>query len=350
MSWYGAVYSYTRKVRRKSPVLGYILHMLCNILLIMNLSLTIFTYHCILNITLDDFLFNLEFGVVYLFLATFTFGMTLISLARTVFEPTAKVPEFYMASDTFDASIKEVTAMKNGKYSPDDSTPEQIEEQKKLLEEYAAKRKLKFAEVDQCDRLRYCYICQCFKPDRARHCSSCGFCVLKFDHHCPYINSCINFANYKYFINYIFYGSIFWTLSVIGEIYGIIIYSLNYKAHIHSWDTITSLVFALSIQIMPGKRVLLDLIFYHYTLIKTNETTCEQCKPPIFKGGNINATYNTTVEENTRSALGWGLWAFPVRTELLDGLNYPIFYYPESQGPKMVARLGKDPAKNHIDF
>ncbi|CEF66832.1 Zinc finger, DHHC-type, palmitoyltransferase domain-containing protein [Strongyloides ratti] len=335
MSWYGAIYSYTRKVRKRKPFFGYILHLLCNMLLIMNLSLTFFTYHCILNITLDDFLFNLECGIVYLFITTFAFGMTIISLGRAIFEPPAKVPNLYM---------------KGEQYSPDDSNPQQIEEQKTLLEEYATIRKLKFAEVDQCERLRYCYICKCFKPDRARHCSSCGFCVLKFDHHCPYINTCINFSNYKYFINYIFYGSIFWLFSVIGEVYGIVIYSLNYHSHIHSWDTITQLVFALSIQLMPGKRILLDLLTYHYSLIKINETTCEQCKPPIFRGGNINATYNTTVKENIRSALGWGLWLFPVDTEILDGLNFPVFYYPESQGPKMVVRLGKDPAINYVDF
>uniref|UniRef100_A0A0N5BTD3 Palmitoyltransferase n=1 Tax=Strongyloides papillosus TaxID=174720 RepID=A0A0N5BTD3_STREA len=350
MSWYGTVYSYTRKIRKRRPFLGYILHLLCNTLLIMNISLTVFTYHCILNITLDDFLFNLECGVVYLFFATFAFGMTMISLFRTIFEPPAKVPSYYDASDKFDEQIKKVTAKKDGKFVPDESTPEQMEEQKRLLEEYAAKRKLKFAEVDQCERLRYCYLCKCFKPDRARHCSSCGFCVLKFDHHCPYINTCINFSNYKYFINYIFYGSIFWCLSVIGEIYGIVIYSINYSSNVHSWDTITQLVFALSIQIIPGKRVLIDLICYHYSLIKINETTCEQCKPPIFRGGNVNATYNITFEENMRSALGWGLWFFPVCTELLDGVNYPIFYYPESNGPKMVARLGKDPAIYHKDF
>jgi palmitoyltransferase len=34
--------------------------------------------------------------------------------------------------------------------------------------------------------IRYCFQCQCIKPDRAHHCSICGKCVLKYDHHCPW--------------------------------------------------------------------------------------------------------------------------------------------------------------------
>uniref|UniRef100_A0A914W6M9 Palmitoyltransferase n=1 Tax=Plectus sambesii TaxID=2011161 RepID=A0A914W6M9_9BILA len=33
--------------------------------------------------------------------------------------------------------------------------------------------------------MRFCEKCQCVKPDRCHHCSVCGQCVLKFDHHCP---------------------------------------------------------------------------------------------------------------------------------------------------------------------
>lgn len=65
--------------------------------------------------------------------------------------------------------------------------------------------------------VRYCFLCQCIKPDRAHHCSVCGKCVLRYDHHCPWwvkpderdvelggvvsrTNSCVSFANYKFFV------------------------------------------------------------------------------------------------------------------------------------------------------
>ena len=34
--------------------------------------------------------------------------------------------------------------------------------------------------------VRYCFVCQCIKPDRAHHCSVCEKCVLRYDHHCPW--------------------------------------------------------------------------------------------------------------------------------------------------------------------
>ena len=31
--------------------------------------------------------------------------------------------------------------------------------------------------------------CDCMKPARAHHCSKCGVCILKMDHHCPFLQS-----------------------------------------------------------------------------------------------------------------------------------------------------------------
>lgn len=57
--------------------------------------------------------------------------------------------------------------------------------------------------------LRYCDKCLIIKPDRAHHCSVCGTCVLKMDHHCPWVNNCVNFTNYKYFVLFLGYGLLY---------------------------------------------------------------------------------------------------------------------------------------------
>lgn len=89
--------------------------------------------------------------------------------------------------------------------------------------------------------LRYCDKCLVIKPDRAHHCSVCGTCVLKMDHHCPWVcilwlllaifacylncifafttcflllqlrqvNNCVNFTNYKFFVLFLGYGLLY---------------------------------------------------------------------------------------------------------------------------------------------
>ncbi|KAG0233506.1 palmitoyltransferase pfa5 [Actinomortierella wolfii] len=55
---------------------------------------------------------------------------------------------------------------------------------------------------------RWCNICKIVKPDRCHHCSECDQCVLRMDHHCPWVNGCVGYNNYKFFYLFILYGSI----------------------------------------------------------------------------------------------------------------------------------------------
>ncbi|TKA54538.1 hypothetical protein B0A55_13009 [Friedmanniomyces simplex] len=56
---------------------------------------------------------------------------------------------------------------------------------------------------------RYCKKCRTLKPDRSHHCSSCGQCVLKMDHHCPWLATCVGLRNYKPFLLFLIYTSLF---------------------------------------------------------------------------------------------------------------------------------------------
>jgi len=47
--------------------------------------------------------------------------------------------------------------------------------------------------------MRMCKYCRKPKPPRAHHCSSCGVCVLRMDHHCPFAVNCMCFIILLYF-------------------------------------------------------------------------------------------------------------------------------------------------------
>ncbi|EPY27116.1 hypothetical protein STCU_05913 [Strigomonas culicis] len=60
-------------------------------------------------------------------------------------------------------------------------------------------------QLDRQNKLRYCSLCEQFKPDNAHHCTMCGRCIYRMDHHCPWINNCVGRNNTKYFLLFVSY-------------------------------------------------------------------------------------------------------------------------------------------------
>lgn len=54
-------------------------------------------------------------------------------------------------------------------------------------------------------RICTCPTCHVVRPMRARHCYMCGCCVMKLDHHCPWINNCVGHQNHRYFLLFLIY-------------------------------------------------------------------------------------------------------------------------------------------------
>ncbi|KAG0271152.1 Palmitoyltransferase zdhhc15 [Linnemannia exigua] len=130
---------------------------------------------------------------------------------------------------------------------------------------------------------RWCDLCQIVKPDRCHHCKECDQCVLRMDHHCPWVNSCIGYNNLKFFYLFIMYASLL-TIWVICTTIPIVITAYyrceqnNLLAWIQSnssdcildvqWAVIVLLSFFLAVFIMP-------LTVAHTNYILNNRTTIE---------------------------------------------------------------------------
>lgn len=73
-------------------------------------------------------------------------------------------------------------------------------------------------------RLKRCDRCYVVRVPGVRHCKRCRSCILKMDHHCPWVFNCIGQFNQKFFIQFVGYST--WGILEAGYV---IIYYVWYK-------------------------------------------------------------------------------------------------------------------------
>ncbi|KIS71175.1 uncharacterized protein UMAG_01084 [Mycosarcoma maydis] len=120
---------------------------------------------------------------------------------------------------------------------------------------------------------RWCAKCDASKPDRTHHCSSCQRCVLRMDHHCPWLaNRCVGLRNHKAFFLFITYTALFCIYCCQETARALLRYvemeNNGFETSPIGWAVVLFLGFIFGASLVPFAG-------YHAWLICKNRTTIE---------------------------------------------------------------------------
>uniref|UniRef100_A0A3B5QWY9 Palmitoyltransferase n=1 Tax=Xiphophorus maculatus TaxID=8083 RepID=A0A3B5QWY9_XIPMA len=158
--------------------------------------------------------------------------------------------------------------------------------------------------------IRYCDFCQVIKPDRCHHCSSCEKCVLKMDHHCPWVNNCVGFSNYKFFILFLAYATLYCAVICATVVQYFIKFWTKQLPDTHAKFHILFLFFVAALFFIS----IVSLYSYHMWLVGKNRTTIEAFRGPVFANGPDKNGFSLGFKRNIADVFGEEAkyWIFPV--------------------------------------
>ncbi|KAI5116582.1 hypothetical protein M0805_009225 [Coniferiporia weirii] len=124
---------------------------------------------------------------------------------------------------------------------------------------------------------KWCRKCWAPKPERTHHCSACGRCVLKMDHHCPWLaQKCLGHWTYTAFLHFLLCVTL---LSVyICVLSSRIVYMAFVNPFLVNERTALHALF-LSIYGVIFSLVVGSFLLWHVYLASTNQTTIENISP-----------------------------------------------------------------------
>lgn len=165
---------------------------------------------------------------------------------------------------------------------------------------------------------RRCKWCAKYKPDRCHHCRVCRTCILKMDHHCPWICNCVGFCNHKYFFLLVMYAGmdchfITWTM----------LESVRHAMELEGTEFSKMFLLFFGSTLAFFLAVLLTcFLAFHIWLAAGARTTIEFCEQQ-FKSGS-SSTWDNGLWENFRATLGphFLLWLLPLSPPEGDGLMW----------------------------
>jgi hypothetical protein len=139
-------------------------------------------------------------------------------------------------------------------------------------------------------QFKICSTCYLIRPLRSTHCNTCNNCVIRFDHHCPWIGTCVGKRNYPIFFIFLCFlnvNQLFTAAVCIAHI------ALNIKNARKEVKELPDLIKKKIIKISVGECIIslyifiyvcitmiftTELLIFHLRMVLSNVTTKEELK------------------------------------------------------------------------
>ena len=175
---------------------------------------------------------------------------------------------------------------------------------------------------------RNCKWCGKYKPDRCHHCRVCKTCVLKMDHHCPWIYNCVGLKNHKHFFLLLFYVTVtalYVAITMAWTVYEVVVSQSD--------PSLVDLFVVLFGESLGGFLALICAGFFGFHLYLTIKamTTIEFCEKQSGRVSGEGAAssasiFSKGVYGNFQEVLGKNplIWLLPIHPDRGDGLSFDV--------------------------
>lgn len=119
-------------------------------------------------------------------------------------------------------------------------------------------------------KLRRCGYCEILQPLRSKHCEECGHCIRKYDHHCPWLATCIGEKNHRFF-----WAFLAMETSLIGWSIQIVWNSFKPESNAREWFKANWMFLFIMIFLVLVGIVVTLLFGCHSYMMVTAQTTWE---------------------------------------------------------------------------